>query len=66
MFKLETREESRNKVMGYRIVLLIKSSQLWFSSKRATSVQLIEPFIWSILDLYFLTVLCDKYQLRGK
>lgn len=66
MFKLETREESRNKVTGYRMVLLIKSSQLWFSSKRATSVQLIETFIWSILGLYFLTELCDKYQLRGK
>lgn len=45
LFKLETREESRNEVMDYRIVLLIKSSQLWFSSKRVTSVQLIEPFI---------------------
>lgn len=52
--------------MGYRIVLLIKSSQLWLNSKRATSVQLIEPFIGSILGLYFLTELCGKYQLRSK
>lgn len=52
--------------MGYRIVLLIKSSQLWLSSKRSTSVQLIEPFIWSILGLYFLTELRGKYQLRSK
>lgn len=66
MFKLETREESRNKVRGYRIVLLIKSSQLWLGSKRSTSVQLIEPFIWSILGLYFLTELRGKYQLRSK
>lgn len=52
--------------MGYRIVLLIKSSQPWLSSKRSTSVQLIEPFIWSILGLYFLTELRGKYQLRSK
>lgn len=52
--------------MGYRIVLLIKSSQLWLSSKRSTSVQLIEPFIWSILGLYFLTELRGKYQRRSK
>lgn len=52
--------------MGYRIVLLIKSSQLWLSSKRSTSVPLIEPFIWSILGFYFLTELCGKYQLRSK
>lgn len=48
------------------MVLLIKSSQLWLSSKRSTSVQLIEPFIWSILGLYFLTELRGKYQLRSK
>lgn len=66
MFKLETREESRNKVMDYRIVLLIKSSQPWLGSKRSTSVQLIEPFIWSILGIYFLTALRGKYQRRSK
>lgn len=47
-------------------MLLIKSSQRWRSSKRSTSVQLIEPFIWSILGLYFLTELRGKYQLRSK
>lgn len=52
--------------MGYRIVLLIKSSQLQLGSKKSTSVQLIEPFIWSILGLYFLTELRGKYQLRSK